>query len=99
MLGNQRGFEACNGVSHARKMLAIDAIDGAEAKTDAMQTQRIVGPGAFEGANRGAAFVEVIFGVRFDPAYSRTLVEQVLVMDRPKTDSGTRRNRSRPHTS
>ena len=69
------------------------------AKADAVQAQRIVSPGALQRAHRGAAFVKVVFGVRFDPADGRPLVEQRVVMNGPETDPGTCRNRSQRHTS
>jgi hypothetical protein len=43
--------------------------------------------------------VEIVFGMRFDPADCRTLVEQRLVMHSPETDSGASRNRTQGLTS
>jgi hypothetical protein len=80
-------------------MLAIEAVDGSETETHSMQTQWIVSAGALEGVNRRAAIVEIVFGMRFDPADCRTLVEQRLVMNSPETDSGASRNRTQGLTS
>ena len=64
-----------------------------------MQTQRIVSAGTLERAHRGAAFVKIVFGVRFDQADGRALVDEGVMVNGPKTDPGACRNRPRPHTS
>jgi hypothetical protein len=99
VLGNERGFKAGDGMFYAGEMLAIDAVGGSERKADTMQTQWIDSPGTLERAHRGATFVKIIFRVRFDPADGRTLVDEGVMVNGPKTDPGTCRNRSRPHTS
>ena len=68
-------------------------------KPDAVQAQRIVSARALERAHRGAAFVEIVFGVRFDPADRRTLGDERLMMNGPKADPGACRNRPKAHTS
>jgi hypothetical protein len=99
MLGNERGFKPGYRVSDAREMFAIDAIGGAKTQAYAVQTQRIIGPRPLERTYRGAALVEIVFSVRFDPADGRTFADERVVVNGPKADSGTCRNRPRPHTS
>ena len=64
-----------------------------------MQAQWIVSAGTLERAHRGTALVKIVFCVRFDPADGRALVDESVVVNSPKTDPGTCRNRPRPHTS
>jgi hypothetical protein len=92
-------FEPGYRAFHAREMFMVDAVDGTEPEPDAMQTEWVVSTGAFECANPGAAFVEIVLGVRFDPADRGTFVEQRLMMNRPKADPGSRRDRVQVHTS
>ena len=64
-----------------------------------MQTQWIDSPGTLERAHCGATLVKIVLCVRFDPADGRTLDDEGVMMDSPKTDPGACRNRPRPHTS
>ena len=78
------GSKRRDGALHAREMLAIDAVGGAQAKADAVQAERVVSAGALERAHRGAAFVKIVLGVRFDPADGRALGGERVVMERTR---------------
>ena len=99
MLGNERGFKASNCVLYAREMLAIDSVGGSKGQADTMQAQWIGSAGTLERAHCGATLVKIVFCVRFDPADGRALVDEGVMVNSPKTDPGTCRNRPRPHTS
>jgi hypothetical protein len=43
--------------------------------------------------------VEIVLGVRLQPADVRPTIYQGVMVNRPETDSGARRNRPSPHTS
>jgi hypothetical protein len=64
-----------------------------------MQAERVVSARSLEGARSGPTLMKIVFGVRLDPADGGAFVDQRLVMNRPKADPGTRRNRLREHTS
>ena len=99
VLGDERRFEALDGAFHTGEVFAIDAVGRPQSQADAVQAQRVVRTGALERAYRGSALVEIVFGVRFDPADGRTLGDERLMMNGPKADPGACRNRPRRHTS
>jgi len=63
-----------------------------------MQAQWIDSAGTLERTHRGTALVKIVFCVRFDPADRRALVDESVMVNSPKADPGTCRNRPRPQT-
>jgi hypothetical protein len=93
MFRHQCGLESIDGAFHEPKVFPIDSIDRTQSESHAVQAERVLATRALQRPNRRPAFVEIILGVRLDPANGRTFVIERLVMDGPEADPGARRDR------
>ena len=93
MFRNQPGFYASNERLQLLQMVEVERIGRAKRKTDAVQTDRVMGAGSFQVMEWNTVQFEIIFTVYFHPANIRTGVEQRAVVTGTKTNPASRRDR------
>src|SRR5215213_3029990 len=88
MFADEGGLEAVHRRTDPSQVISVEIVHGTEAEPDAVQAKRIVLACTQQRAHAGAAVVEVVFGMRLEPADRGSLDRHLAVMDRTKTDPG-----------